>query len=113
MASMGLIATFAVGMIAPMAQASDQSNKNNWRNIAIGAGAATLYGLSQHNNTVSILGALGTAYSLKKYEDARHKQSVDNSYRSYYHRTYRHWHSGYYTRDGRGVRHWHSGYWTY
>lgn len=87
--SLGVIATFALGIMAPMAHADDQKTKNQWRNIAIGAGAVTLYGLTKHNNTLSLLGALGTAYSLKQYEDARHRQSVNSRYRSYYHRNYR------------------------
>jgi len=106
--SLGLIATFAAMSVAPAAMANDQNNKNNWRNIAIGAGTATIYGATQHNNTVALLGALGTAYSLKKYEDARHEQSVNNS-RRYYH--YRTWHKGYYSYHN-GQRQWHAGYWT-
>ena len=109
--SIGLIATFAAMSVVPAAMANDQKNKNNWRNISIGAGALTLYGLSKHNSTLSLLGGLGTAYSLKQYEDARHRQSVNSSYRRYYHR-YRIWHPGYYTTRYNGRRQWHSGYWS-
>ncbi len=79
-------AVLATASLAPVARADSQSNKNMWRNAAIGAGAATIYGLANHQNTTSWLGAAGTAYSLKRYEDARHEQSVANARRSYYYR---------------------------
>lgn len=80
------LAVLAAAVLAPVARADDQGNKNTWRNAAIGAGAATLYGLVNHQNTTSWLGAAGTAYSLKRYEDARHAQSVANARRAYYYR---------------------------
>ena len=52
-----------------------QKTKNDWRNIAIGSGAATAYGLIKHDKTVSILGAAGTLYSLSRYEHDRKSQS--------------------------------------
>jgi len=80
-------AAMAVTAISPAANADSQSNKNLWRNLSIAAGAATVYGLSKHDTATSLIGAAGTAYSLKRYEDARHGQSLDNARRrAYYHR---------------------------
>ena len=82
----GIYATFvaaavcAVSMSAPIvagAQSSSrqQKNKNQWRNITYGAGAATAYGLLKHDKTVTLLGAAGTLYSLNRYEHDRKSQS--------------------------------------
>lgn len=94
-------AAMAVTSISPAASADSQSNKNLWRNLSIAAGAATVYGLSKHDTTTSLIGAAGTAYSLKRYEDARHGQSVENARRrAYYHR--------YSTTYGRPVRYYYT-----
>ena len=76
-----------------------QKTKNQWRNIAIGSGAATAYGLLSHNNTVSILGAAGTLYSLNRYEHDRKSQSaIDHNRANFYGR------SSYYQNGHRYVR---------
>ena len=61
-----LFAACAAAPIAANAQGSldqaskhRQKTKNDWRNIAIGSGAATAYGLLKHDKTVTILGAAG------------------------------------------------------
>lgn len=84
-AALAAIAVCAVSMSAPIianAQSSldqashrRQKTKNDWRNIAIGSGAATAYGLIKHDKTVTILGAAGTLYSLDRYEKDRKSQS--------------------------------------
>jgi len=52
-----------------------QKSKNTWRNIAIGAGALTGYGIWKGNKTLAILGGAGTLYSLSEYEKDRKSQS--------------------------------------
>jgi hypothetical protein len=84
-----LLVTATVGMasLAPIAAHADslQKQKNNWRNIAIGAGAIGVYGLMNHNNTATLLGALGAAYAGSQYESKRHQQSQQNNgWRNYY-----------------------------
>jgi hypothetical protein len=84
-AGLAAFAVCAVSMSAPINASAQRSlqdeshrrqkTKNDWRNIAIGSGAATAYGLLSHNNTVSILGAAGTLYSLNRYEKDRKSQS--------------------------------------
>jgi len=54
-----------------------QDTKNEWRNIAIGAGALGLLGLLTKDNTLTFGGALGALYSLHRYEQDRKSQ---NSY---------------------------------
>ena len=85
-------AVCAVSMAAPImagAQSSSrqQKNKNQWRNITYGAGAATAYGLLKHDKTVTLLGAAGTLYSLNRYEHDRKSQSrTDHNRAAYYDR---------------------------
>jgi len=77
-----------------------QKNKNQWRNLAYGAGAATAYGLIKHDKTVTILGAAGTLYSLSRYEHDRKSQSkTDHNRAALYGR------SSYYQGGHRYIRH--------
>ena len=112
-----LAATMAITVLAPTAvMAGDtQKDKNNWRNGAIGAGAVGLYGLHNGDTLTAVLGAGAAAYSAKKYEDARKKESQESSNRARYHRssggnygadrTY-YWYSGhrYYKDNSTGAR---------
>lgn len=70
-------AVMAVTALVPLAGRADdlQNQKNNDRNLAIGAGVVTLYGLKNHQKTTTLLGAAGTAYALSEYERKRHEQS--------------------------------------
>ncbi len=81
-----IAASVLVGsLIAPIASTAKQSSeeqshrrqktKNDWRNIAIGSGAATLFGILKHDNTITFAGAAGTLYSLDRYEKDRRSQS--------------------------------------
>jgi len=95
------LAAMTTSLVAPIAvraadSAKTQKQKNDWRNLAIGAGVIAGHGAINHNTTETLIGAAGAAYSAKKYEDARKKQSQDNSYRARYHRT-----SGTYTTGNR------------
>jgi len=93
----GLAATVAAAAFAPLSaqadQASRQKNKNQWRNLGAAGAAVAGYGLLKHNNTATILGAAGAAYSAKRYEDDRHSQSqakANRDRRARYHRYYGH-----------------------
>lgn len=108
-AGIAAVAVCAVSMSAPItanAQRSlddashhRQKTKNDWRNVAIGSGAATVYGLLSHNSTVSVLGAAGTLYSLSRYEHDRKSQSkIDRA------RAARYGRSSYYEGGHRYVR---------
>ena len=94
---LGMAATVAATALAPLAahadQSSRQSNKNQWRNLGVAGAAVAGYGLLKHNNTATILGAAGAAYSAKRYEDDRHSQSQSQARRDQnarYHRYYGH-----------------------
>ena len=52
-----------------------QSKKNEWRNIAIGAGALGVLGLLKKDNTLFFAGTAGALYSLHRYEQDRKSQS--------------------------------------
>jgi hypothetical protein len=52
-----------------------QQKKNEWRNIAIGAGAVGLYGLLKKDNTLMWSGVAGGLYSAWRYEQDRKSQS--------------------------------------
>jgi hypothetical protein len=93
---LGLVATVTTAALSPMAATADQSsrqkNKNQWRNLGLGGAAVAGYGLLKHNNTATLLGAAGAAYSAKRYEDDRHSQSQSQAARdkrARYHRTHR------------------------
>ncbi len=107
MTTLGLIAALAGASLAP-AMANDQSDKNNARNLAIGGGAVALYGLLNHNNVATLLGAAGAALAGSQYEKDRKDQSQDNS-RYYYRGGYNGYNNGFdrngydnsgYNRDG-------------
>jgi hypothetical protein len=92
-ATLAVAAVCAVTMSAPIvanAQSTSrqQKNKNQWRNLSYGAGAATAYGLLKHDKTITILGAAGTLYSLNRYERDRKSQSrADHDRANYYGRS--------------------------
>jgi len=105
MTILALVAIFAVTLLAPgAAMASHQSNKNMWRNLAIGSGVIAGYGLVKHNSTATILGAAGAGYSAYRYEQERKAEAAQSRARdryyyrhrfmryhrtAHYHRTYR------------------------
>ena len=66
-----------------------QETKNEWRNIAIGAGGIGVLGLLQHDNTLAFLGAAGALYSLNRYEqDRRSENRIDRLRAEYFSRPY-------------------------
>lgn len=63
--------------------------KNEWRNIAIAAGAVTVLGLLQHDNRLVFGGAAGGLYALWRYEEDRKSQSqLDRLRAGYFSRQY-------------------------
>ena len=52
-----------------------QSKKNEWRNIAIGAGALGVLGLLRKDNTLFFAGTAGALYGAWRYEQDRKSQS--------------------------------------
>lgn len=80
----GLIATTAVAPVTSSAQSLGdldrllkrrQDKKNEWRNIAIGAGAVGILGLLKNDSTLTFAGAAGALYSAWRYEQDRKSQS--------------------------------------
>ena len=61
-----------------------QQTKNQWRNIAIGAGAVGLLGLLNGDKTLTFGGAAGALYSLHRYEQDRKSQNSLDRTRSRY-----------------------------
>ena len=55
-----------------------QQTKNEWRNIAYGAGAVALLGVLQKDNRLVFGGAAGALYSLWRYEQDRKSQNPIN-----------------------------------
>lgn len=87
---LAILAVFACIAVAPSAAlaggSTNQSNKNMWRNLAIGSGVVAGYGLLHHNNTATLLGAAGAGYSAYRYEQDRKAQSAASRERGYYYR---------------------------
>jgi len=102
--TLGLLATLAAAAASPVLAdpASQQKNKNQWRNLGIAGAAIAGYGLLNHNTTATVLGAAGAAYSANRYEHDRQSQSQNSSNRY----DYRHYHrndnngGGYYNKNG-------------
>lgn len=77
------VCVVATGTMAPtqaMAQNSHaykhrQKTKNEWRNLAIGAGALGILGLLRHDSALAFLGVAGALYSADRYEKDRKSQS--------------------------------------
>ena len=67
---------------------SRQTDKNNMRNIGIGAGAAAAYELLHGKGTNALILGAGAAYAGKKYEDSRKAQNKETG-RRYGYRHYR------------------------
>jgi len=61
-----------------------QQKKNEWRNLAIGAGALGLVGLLKHDSTLTFAGAAGSLYSAYRYEQDRKSQSKTDRARAAY-----------------------------
>jgi hypothetical protein len=61
-----------------------QQTKNEWRNIAIGAGGLGLLGLLNHDNTLMFAGTAGALYSLNRYEQDRRSQNDRDRLRAEY-----------------------------
>ncbi len=102
-AAFGLLATFALTSIAPAFAGPDnrQNTKNQWRNLAAVGAAVAGYGLLKHNQTATILGAAGAAYSANRYEKDRRSQSQNSDNRGRYHRTYG-WNNNNYNNNNNG-----------
>ena len=95
---LGLAATVAASVFAPLAAVADQNSKNQWRNLGIGGAAVAGYGLLHHNNTATLLGVAGAAYSANRYEQDRHHQSqaqAARDRRAYYYRHHRRYYHRY------------------
>ncbi len=61
-----------------------QRTKNEWRNIAIGAGGLGILGLLKHDNALTFGGLAGSLYSLNRYEQDRRSQNSYNRTRAEY-----------------------------
>jgi hypothetical protein len=97
-----LMAVLSLPLAGP-ALASNQSNKNTFRNLGIGSAAVGAYGLLHHNTALGLLGVAGAAYSATRYEKARHAQSLASHRRSeiYHRQSYYHQTVGNYNRGNR------------
>ena len=89
LATVGVMSAGIVGS-ASVAHAGAKSK----RNLAIGLGAVTAYGIIKKNKTVAIAGGLGTAYAYSKYKKAqkaedRNEQARVQWYKNRYGRSWR------------------------
>ena len=84
--TLALLGTFAATALSPVLAdpGSQQKNKNQWRNLGVLGAVVAGYGLLEHNQTATVLGAAGAAYSANRYEQDRHNQSQDSANRRYY-----------------------------
>jgi len=74
-ASVMMVPLTATGQSLEEQSSQRQKQKNTWRNLAYGSGAAAIYGLLKKDNTITFAGAAGALYSLHRYEQDRKSQS--------------------------------------
>jgi hypothetical protein len=77
LATLGVMSASIIGS-AGVAHADAKSK----RNLAIGLGAVTAYGLLKKNKTVAIAGGLGTAYAYSKYSKAKKAEDRNEARRT-------------------------------
>ena len=61
-----------------------RDSKNEWRNIAIGAGALGALGFLTHENFLGFAGTAGALYSLNRYEQDRRSEAREDRLRATY-----------------------------
>src|SRR5437016_1121197 len=61
-----------------------QQTRNEWRNIAIGAGALGVLGLLNRDNTLAFAGGAGALYSAWRYDQDRRSENRVDRLRSEY-----------------------------
>ena len=61
-----------------------RESKNEWRNIAIGAGAIGALGFLTHDNFLGFAGTAGALYSLNRYEQDRRSENREERIRAAY-----------------------------
>jgi opacity protein-like surface antigen len=71
------LSSFAIAPVTVNAQSYKhrQQKKNEWRNLAYGAGALGALGFLTKNNTLGWAGLAGAGYSAWRYEQDRKAQS--------------------------------------
>ncbi len=90
--ALATLGVMSAGTLGGMSVA--QANTKGKRNLTIGLGAVTAYGLIKRNKTVAIAGGLGTAYAYSRYRKA-HKQDKRRSQLWYRNRYGRNWRNHY------------------
>src|SRR5438105_2809442 len=66
--TLGVMAATTVGGMGLGTMGVAQASAKGKRNLALGLGAVTAYGLLKHNKTATIVGGLGTIYAYSKYK---------------------------------------------
>jgi hypothetical protein len=61
-----------------------RETKNEWRNIAIGAGALGALGFLTHDNFLGFAGTAGALYSLNRYDQDRRSENREDRVRAAY-----------------------------
>jgi hypothetical protein len=61
-----------------------RETKNEWRNIAIGAGAVGALGFLTHDDALGFAGTAGALYSLNRYDQDRRSEDHDARVRAAY-----------------------------
>lgn len=81
------VSAFAMAPVTVQAQSWRQhrhSQQNQWRDIAIGAGAVGLLGALTHDDTLTFGGAAGALYSAYRYDQDRRSTDRVRKLRSEY-----------------------------
>ena len=71
--ALGTLGVFALTAFGGAMQPAEAAAKGK-RNLAIGLGAVTAYGLVKKNKTVAIVGGVGTALAYRSYKKSAKKE---------------------------------------
>ncbi len=87
--ALATLGVMSAGMVGSVGVA--QANTKGKRNLTLGLGALTVYGILKKKRTLAIAGGLGTAYAYSRYRKSHNqdKRRTQTWYRSRYGRNWR------------------------
>lgn len=88
--AVGTLAVFSLASFGGLSVSPAHAGSKSRRNLMIGAGAVTGYGLLRHHKKMAAIGAVGTAVAYHNYRAAKKRENRRRSARLHYRRHRRH-----------------------
>jgi hypothetical protein len=89
--AIGTLALIGATTFASLTAKPASANSKTWKNIAIGAGVVTGYGLLKGQDDLALIGGLATAGSYLKYRDEKKDEERDAWRNDWRHHRYDYW----------------------